>query len=91
MGGDTLLKENGYYMSFPRVVASATTPGPSLENLNRASCNVFAASFDEMAAQGKVTVDLLRWTHKEIFNTTNEATYGPQNPFRNPSSVQAWQ
>lgn len=90
IGGDQLLKENGYLMSFPRNVAAGASPGPGLDALNRTAVNTIAASLDKLAAQGPTVVELFDWVRHEVFAATMEATYGPHNPFRLPENEKAW-
>ncbi|KAI0423629.1 cytochrome P450 [Xylaria sp. FL1042] len=75
-----LLSEDGYLRSFPRSIASGTSPGRGLDELSRVVVSDFAASSDRLAARGRVT----------IFAATTDATYGVQTPFRHPGNEQAW-
>lgn len=90
IGGDQLLTDKGYFMSFPRNVAAGASPGPGLDALNRAAVMTIAASFDKLAAQGATVVDLFKWVQHEIFAATMDATYGPHNPFREPQNEKDW-
>ena len=90
IGGDQLLTDKGYFMSFPRNVAAGASPGPGLDALNRVAVNTIAASFDKLAAQGVTVVELFDWVRHEIFAATMEATYGPHNPFRLPENEKDW-
>ncbi|TVY84384.1 Cholesterol 7-alpha-monooxygenase [Lachnellula suecica] len=90
IGGEQLLTDKGYFMSFPKNVAAGASPGLGLDALNRTAVNTMAASFDKLAEQGKTTVELFDWVRHEIFAATMEATYGPHNPFRLPVNEKDW-
>lgn len=90
IGGDQLLTDRGYFMSFPRNVAPGASPGPGLDALNRAAVMTIAASFDKLAAQGATVVDFFQWVQHEVFAATMDATYGPHNPFRVPENEKDW-
>lgn len=90
IGGDQLLANKGYFMSFPRNVAPGASPGPGLDALNRTAVKTIAASFDKLAAQGATVVDLFKCVQHEIFAATMDATYGPHNPFRLLENEKDW-
>lgn len=90
IGGNQLLTDKGYFMSFPRNVAPGASPGPGLDALNRAAVNAIAASLDKLAIQGTTVVEMFDWVRHEIFAATMDATYGPHNPFRFPENEKAW-
>ncbi|POS77356.1 hypothetical protein DHEL01_v204259 [Diaporthe helianthi] len=90
IGGDQLLTDKGYFMSFPRNVAAGASPGLGLDALNRAAINTFAESLDKLASQGETVIELFDWVRHEVFSATMDATYGPHNPFRNPENEKAW-
>ncbi len=58
IAGNKKLTEDGYLRSFPRADASAISPGPGLDTLNRVAVDNFVASFDRRVAQGQTTVKL---------------------------------
>lgn len=44
IGGDQLLADKGYFMSFPRNVAAGASPGPGFDALNRTAVKTLAES-----------------------------------------------
>ncbi|KAI1076617.1 cytochrome P450 [Whalleya microplaca] len=90
IAGEKRLTEDGYVRSFPRVTAPGASPGPGLDALNRAAVGNFAASFDQLATQGRTTVKLFHWVRHELFAATMNATYGPSNPFRHAKNEKEW-
>lgn len=91
IGGSNMYHDSGYFIAFPRAVASATTPGKALDDLCRTAGNAFAKRLDKMAKNSTATnVELFEWSYEEIFNATNESTYGPSNPFRHHEAFKAW-
>lgn len=90
IGGDQLLTDKGYFISFPRNVAAGASPGLGLDALNRTAVCTIAASLDKLASQGATVIELFDWVRHEVFAATMEATYGPHNPFRLPENEKAW-
>ncbi|KAK8115449.1 cytochrome P450, partial [Apiospora sp. TS-2023a] len=71
--------EAGFLLGINKASFPALAPGPSLDAMNTAASQAFAAA-----------VSFLPWVRSQILLGTTDAIYGPQNPFRDPSVAEAW-
>ncbi|KAK4247613.1 cytochrome P450 [Corynascus novoguineensis] len=96
-----LTSEHGFSLSWPKHIMPAMAPGPDLDAINRRAIEIYV---DEMArlraqtAQGgtettanpKLVVGLREWSRRMMVQSTTEAVWGPQNPYRDPAVAEAW-
>ncbi|KAK4157554.1 cholesterol 7-alpha-monooxygenase [Chaetomidium leptoderma] len=86
-----LTSEHGFSTSWPKYIMPSMAPGPDLDAINRRAIEVYVAEMAKMRAQGTTKVGLRQWSRKIMVDSTTEAVWGPQNPFRDPEVADAWQ
>ncbi|MCJ1381605.1 hypothetical protein MMC17_004716 [Xylographa soralifera] len=87
--GDTGLSMESY-----EAMRSALSPSPELAEMNRQMIENIARSLDGLIApaQQSTKIDLWNWLRRHVTAATTNAVYGPQNPFKDESVVDAfWQ
>lgn len=86
-----LTTDKGFVPGFIKAMHPALSTGPELDDLNRQSIQVISKSLDKIAAAGTATtVGLYKWVQRELFNSTTDAIFGPQNPMKRPEMAEAW-
>ncbi|KAI0880050.1 cytochrome P450 [Annulohypoxylon maeteangense] len=85
-----LTSENGFSASWPKYITPVMGPGADLDAINRRSIEVFSTDMENLRAQGTVQVGLWQWSRRIMVESTTEAVWGPQNPYRDPAIAEAW-
>ncbi|OTB18120.1 hypothetical protein K445DRAFT_314939 [Daldinia sp. EC12] len=85
-----LQSEDGFSISWTKYITPVMGPGEDLNAINRKSIDVFSADMEKLRAQGTVKVDLWQWSRRIMVESTTEAIWGPQNPYRDPVIAEAW-
>ncbi|KAI0121937.1 cytochrome P450 [Daldinia grandis] len=85
-----LTSEEGFSISWPKYIAPVMGPGEDLDAINRRSIEVFSTDMERLRAQGAVQVGLWQWSRRIMVESTTEAVWGPQNPYRDPVIAEAW-
>lgn len=77
-----------------KIIHATLLPGAKLDALNRRSVQFVTASMDALAsnteANGSTKLKMCQWISHQVMMATTEGIYGPQNPFRHDSAVQAF-
>jgi hypothetical protein len=79
-----VLSTNGYGDTFHDAIHPPLAPGENLDAMNRVMLGIVAASLNGLRKQQKTQVELLAWVTRQITIATTGATYGPDNPWRDP-------
>lgn len=87
--GHDLTNENAFSISWPRYIAPALAPGPELDAINKKAAELFASKLTNHT--GTFKTGLREWSQRIMNATTTEAIYGPQNPYREPAVMEAWE
>ncbi|KAL2186140.1 cytochrome P450 [Thermothelomyces heterothallicus CBS 203.75] len=93
-----LTSEHGFSTSWPRYIMPAMAPGPDLDAINRRAIQIYVDEMARLRARaageegqpGKVVVGLWEWTRRMMVDSTTEAVWGPENPYRDPAVADAW-
>ncbi|KXX74385.1 Cholesterol 7-alpha-monooxygenase [Madurella mycetomatis] len=86
-----LTSEHGFSPSWPKYIMPSMAPGPDLDAINRRAIEVYVAEMAKLRAQGTTqNVGLWQWSRRMMVDSTSEAVWGPQNPYRDPVVADAW-
>ncbi|KAL2016802.1 hypothetical protein VTK56DRAFT_2971 [Thermocarpiscus australiensis] len=85
-----LTSDHGFSTSWPKYIMPSMAPGPDLDAINRRSIEIFAGEMEKLRAQGTAKVGLWEWSRGIMVESTTEAVWGPQNPYRDPEVAEAW-
>lgn len=85
-----IMDDDGFVLSMHRQVYQPMSPGPELDAMNTNAVKVLSADIDALRAETPRKIGLWTWARRAIFLATMEATYGPQNPYRDPDIAAAW-
>ncbi|KAL2151436.1 hypothetical protein VTH82DRAFT_6534 [Thermothelomyces myriococcoides] len=92
-----LMDDNGFGLSWPRYIMPAMAPGPELDAINRRAIEIYVEEMARLRARAagedgnnKVVVGLWEWTRRVMVQSTTEAVWGPENPYRDPVVADAW-
>lgn len=92
-----LLDDHGHISGVAKIIHATLLPGTRLDALNRRSVQFVKVSMDALAsrigeagANGHTTISLYQWANLQVMMATTEGIYGPQNPFRDDTVVQAF-
>lgn len=85
-----LTSEHGLIVSWPKYIMPAMSPGADLDAINRRSIEVFAGEMEKLRAKGAAKVGLWEWSRRIMVESTTEAVWGPQNPYKDPVVADAW-
>jgi hypothetical protein len=85
-----LTSDEGFTLSWPRLITSVMGPGTDLDNVNKKAVEVFAHEVSKFREKGMSRVGLWRWTRDAMVIATTEAVWGPQNPYRDTTVAEAW-
>ncbi|KAL2163564.1 hypothetical protein VTH06DRAFT_5622 [Thermothelomyces fergusii] len=93
-----LTSEHGFSTSWPRYIMPAMAPGPDLDAINRRAIEIYADELARLRARaageegrpGRVVVGLWEWTRRVMVDSTTEAVWGPENPYRDPAVAEGW-
>lgn len=85
-----LTSEHGFSVSWPKYIMPAMGPGEDLNAINRRSIEVFSADMEKLRAHGTKRVGLWKWSRQIMVDSTTEAIWGPDNPYRDPVIAEAW-
>lgn len=92
-----LLDDHGHIAGVAKIIHATLLPGTRLDALNRRSVQFVKVSMDALAsrigeagANGHTTISLYQWANLQVMMATTEGIYGPQNPFRDDTVVQAF-
>ena len=82
----------GLSMDFNKAVYPALSPGAPLEAMNRIVIPSIAISLDNLQAKSgdTTTIGLNRWIRHELTLAITDSVYGPQNPFKNRPTEDAF-
>lgn len=87
-----LTSEHGFSTSWPKFIMPAMAPGADLDAINRRAIEVYVAEMAKLRASSgaDLKVGLWQWSRKLMVDSTTEAVWGPQNPYRDPEVSEAW-
>ncbi|KAI9155613.1 25-hydroxycholesterol 7-alpha-hydroxylase [Paramyrothecium foliicola] len=85
-----ITSEEGFTLSWPRYIMPAMSPGEDLDLLNRRAIEVFATKTEELRDQGHQKISLWHWTRRAMVDSTTEAVWGPENPYKDEAITEAW-
>ncbi|SPQ20747.1 b4576777-2013-4262-b571-3b18ab8788b6 [Thermothielavioides terrestris] len=86
-----LTSDHGFSTSWPKYIMPVMAPGPDLDAINRRAIELYVSELAKLRAQGAPTVVGLRdWSRKMMVDSTSEAIWGLQNPYRDPVVADAW-
>lgn len=95
--GRDLLEDHGHVAGMVKIIHATLHPGTKLDALNRRSVHFVTASMDaltsrigEVEARGLTKINMCQWISHQVMMATTEGIYGPKNPFRDDSAVQAF-
>jgi len=90
IGSEKMFDHDSYLSTFVPSTHPALSPGSGLDELNGAAIRQISNSVGDLILNGPTTVDLFSWVRRELFMATTESIYGPKNPFRDATLVEAW-
>ncbi|KAI1742991.1 cytochrome P450 [Xylaria scruposa] len=83
--------DHGFAIGTAKTIHPTLAPGEMLDQLNRASIQVIAASLDLLRSKGSdAQVAMYKWVCQEAMIATTQGIYGPRNPFKDQAFRQAW-
>ena len=85
--GDTGLSMESYV-----AMRAALSPGPEFDEMNRHMIQNIAVALDglKQSTQQPTRIGLSRWFRRNITAASTSSVYGPQNPFKDQSVVEAF-
>lgn len=85
---------NGHIPGLVKVIHATLLPGTKLDALNRRSVQFVTASMAALASDiqvnGPAKINMCQWISQQVMIATTQGIYGPHNPFRDASAVQAF-
>ena len=84
--------DHGFSMESHAAAKAALSPSPEFDDMNRQMIQNVAASLEALkpSVQGSVRIGLSEWFRRNVTAAATNAVYGPQNPFKNQSVVDAF-
>jgi len=84
--------ESGFSIESYAAMREALSPGARFDEMNRQMLQNVAAALDGLkpSPTQPAKIDLVKWFRLNIVTATTNAVYGPQNPFKDQSVVDAF-